>query len=376
MLKPSHYLSLNEDAPQATLCKQLYIQKQGDVAQKVHRKPQSCSNSSLPSAKISNIHQHVARRSNISSSKIYSYNQSEVQEDFLSRSPPSDRGLFSHSSSNSDNKQSYVGQNAKLTTDSRTAYDKNSNSFTKSPSKFPIPTKKDPVFPAPGDPFDFITAEIPSRHAAQPSPGFKDAPDNINLGPKASSDINRHPSSDFGVSVDLMSQDPFSYNDQQKVGQSIAVQTDVEDFFRDSNCKVNTQYTRNNPITSTTGDYDFFNDKPLKEHGTSYGRSSPSLYQRGENQTGRGTQKPSHVPQNNNTKKDGYKFGDLTKSIIAKGKKSDGRKDDSSYKFGRCNLLYLLCVEIMLQLKKSFLHFLQIKVILQEDFSVDIMQLI
>jgi hypothetical protein len=39
----------------------------------------------------------------------------------------------------------------------------------------------------------------------------------------------------------------------------------------------------------------------------------------------------------------GYQFGDLTKSVVDKGKKSDGRKEDSGYKFGTysivCNIV-------------------------------------
>lgn len=37
---------------------------------------------------------------------------------------------------------------------------------------------------------------------------------------------------------------------------------------------------------------------------------------------------------NNKSNKDGYKFGDITKSIVARGKQASGRKEDSGYKFG------------------------------------------
>jgi hypothetical protein len=45
----------------------------------------------------------------------------------------------------------------------------------------------------------------------------------------------------------------------------------------------------------------------------------------------------SQPRQNNTQKDDGYKFGDITRSIIAKGKTSSGRKEDSSYRFGKFN---------------------------------------
>ena len=44
-----------------------------------------------------------------------------------------------------------------------------------------------------------------------------------------------------------------------------------------------------------------------------------------------------HQAQQNQER--GYKFGDLTKSVIAKGKQADGRNNDDGYKFGIPSIL-------------------------------------
>ena len=42
----------------------------------------------------------------------------------------------------------------------------------------------------------------------------------------------------------------------------------------------------------------------------------------------------------------GYQIGDLTKRVVAKGKKADGRKEDSTYKFGTCSIVCNIVIHI------------------------------
>jgi len=43
---------------------------------------------------------------------------------------------------------------------------------------------------------------------------------------------------------------------------------------------------------------------------------------------------PKSTRSRNENKEKAYKFGDLTRGVIAKGKKKDGREESSGYKFG------------------------------------------
>ena len=42
----------------------------------------------------------------------------------------------------------------------------------------------------------------------------------------------------------------------------------------------------------------------------------------------------NHQSQQQQQETSSYKFGDLTRGIVAKGKQADGRGQDSGYKFG------------------------------------------
>lgn len=314
--------------PNATLYNKANIQKPRAVHQEVDRQLQSLSKSSLPTTKTSNLHHNFAKESN-ASYEINPCSQSGIQVDFLSGSPctrgqhepPPDSGLFLRSSFDSPNETPSVEQ---IVRHGRTLPNNSGKDLTESPPRCLAQKKIEPgVFDA-RDTFDFFTDEIPFQDKTKPSPAHKDASNNINFGKKTSSDLNKYPPSDYRISADTLSQDSFNANAQQM------------DFLTTSTCRVDPHHTSNSD-TSTTGDYDFFNDRPIKQSEASHTGSGPSSAQR-QHHAGWASQKPTNGPparpQTNTTKKDGYKFGDITKSIIANGKKSDGRKKDSSYKFG------------------------------------------
>jgi hypothetical protein len=359
--------------PNATLYNKANIQKPRAVDQEVDRQRQSLSKSSLPPTKTSNLHHNFTKESN-ATYKINPCSQSGIQVDFLSGSPctrgkhkpPPDSGLFLRSSFDSLNETPSVEHTVRH---GRTLPDNSGKDLTESPPRCPAQKKIEPgVFEA-RDAFDFFTDEIPFQDTTKPLPGHKDAPYNINFEKKTSSDLTKYPPSDNRISADTLSQDSFNVNAQQM------------DFLTTSTCRVDPHHTSSSDA-STTGDYDFFNDRPIKQSEASHTNSGPSSTQR-QHHTGWASQKPTNVlparPQTNTTKKDGYKFGDITKSIIANGKKSDGRKEDSSYKFGTSKLMSLFKIYfaeivyfVFLDALNAFLiFFTQIKVILQEDFLVN-----
>lgn len=322
--------------PNATLYNKANIQKPRAVHQEVDRQLQSLSKSSLPTTKTSNLHHNFAKESN-ASYEINPCSQSGIQVDFLSGSPctrgqhepPPDSGLFLPSSFDSPNETPSVEQ---IVRHGRTLPNNSGKGLTESPPRCLAQKKIEPgVFDA-RDTFDFFTDEIPFQDKTKPSPAHKDASNNINFGKKTSSDLNKYPPLDYRISADTLSQDSFNANAQQM------------DFLTTSTCIVDPHHTSNSDASSTTGDYDFFNDRPIKQSEASHTGSGPSSAQR-QHHAGWASQKPTNGPparpQTNTTKKDGYKFGDITKSIIANGKKSDGRKKDSSYKFGTSKLMSL-----------------------------------
>ena len=83
-----------------------------------------------------------------------------------------------------------------------------------------------------------------------------------------------------------------------------------------------------------------------RQYGTPYHYQHPqNENQQGGNQGQASTHAPQHArtiptqPQQAQQAGQGYKFGDLSRSVIAKGKKGDGRDEKNGYKFGESFVL-------------------------------------
>eukprot|EP00557_Chaetoceros_sp_GSL56_P002825 CAMPEP_0176501538 /NCGR_PEP_ID=MMETSP0200_2-20121128/14213_1 /TAXON_ID=947934 /ORGANISM="Chaetoceros sp., Strain GSL56" /LENGTH=2268 /DNA_ID=CAMNT_0017900429 /DNA_START=305 /DNA_END=7111 /DNA_ORIENTATION=+ len=304
--------------PQAKLCTQIRVLKQGTLTPEVHYQHPSFSQSSSSATQVFHNQHKFVSESN-TSIQIHSSSHSNAQVDFFSGSPhtknqelpTSEREPPFKSGFEFLNDPSCAGQNAYQITDLRAGIDIQRNGVTESSQTSLNATKTNSGVLHSRDPFDIFAADISSQHTPQSSSGHKDTPSNI-------------------------TQYPSGYNYHHTAGQSISTPQTNTGVFSGAIYRVNTLNPRT-PDASTSSDYDIFNDMPLSQQNSSYAQPGASPGQ-SQYQTVHGTQKTTkkttNAPQNNSTKKDGYKFGDFTKSIVAKGKKSDGRKEDSSYKFG------------------------------------------
>jgi hypothetical protein len=98
---------------------------------------------------------------------------------------------------------------------------------------------------------------------------------------------------------------------------------------------------------------------------------TPHHYQHPQNQNQQGGnqgQASMHVPQHARTiptqpqqaqqAGQGYKFGDLSRSVIAKGKKGDGRDEKSGYKFGESFVLLVGFISMRCAYNQGPVHFI------------------